>query len=99
MALTRPTILGDGFSQIFLGDPADPAVRFARSTDPGSIADAVLDLIEDPAARQALAQSGERFVRERLSWSRTATETLAVYRAALSVRDIRGPGPHTDGPK
>jgi glycosyltransferase involved in cell wall biosynthesis len=59
----------------------------------------VLDLIEDPAARQALAQSGERFVRERLSWSRTATETLAVYRAALSVRDIRRPGPHTDEPK
>lgn len=85
MALTRPTILGDGFSQIFLGDPADPAVRFARSADPGSIADAVIDLIEDPAARHALAQSGERFVRERLSWARAATETVAVYRTALSA--------------
>jgi glycosyltransferase involved in cell wall biosynthesis len=92
MALTRPTILGDGFSRIFLGDPADPAVRFARSADPGSIADAVIDLIEDPVARHALAESGERFVRERLSWARAAAETIAVYRAALSVRDVRGTG-------
>ncbi|MDA0632106.1 glycosyltransferase family 4 protein [Nonomuraea sp. MCN248] len=86
MALAKPTILGDGFSQIFLGDPAEPAVRYARAADPGSIADAVIGLMEDPAARRALARNGERFVRERLSWSRAAEETIAVYRAALTQR-------------
>ncbi|MFD2357167.1 glycosyltransferase [Nonomuraea ferruginea] len=84
MALARPTILGDGFSRIFLGDPADPAVRYARSADPGSIADAVIDLMADPVARRALADSGERFVRERLSWAGAAKETIAVYRSALA---------------
>src|SRR5690606_10929175 len=67
MALARPVILGDGFSRLFLGDPDRPAVRYVRSADPGSIADAVIDLMHDPAARRALAANGERFVRERLS--------------------------------
>jgi glycogen(starch) synthase len=82
MALARPVILGDGFSRLFLGDPDRPAVRYVRSADPGSIADAVIDLMHDPAARRALAANGERFVRERLSWARTAKETIEVYRAA-----------------
>jgi glycosyltransferase involved in cell wall biosynthesis len=79
MALAKPTVLGDGFSQIFLGDPADP----------GSIADAVIDLMKDPVARRALAENGERFVRERLSWARAAKETIASYRAALAAGDCQ----------
>ncbi|MCC5579025.1 glycosyltransferase family 4 protein [Microtetraspora sp. AC03309] len=89
MALARPTILGDGFSRIFLGDPDRPAVRYARSADPGSIADAVIDLVNDPVACRALAENGERFVRKRLSWARAAGETIAVYRVALAGRDDR----------
>ncbi|MEV4100329.1 glycosyltransferase family 4 protein [Nonomuraea sp. NPDC049649] len=85
MALAKPTILGDGFSRIFLGDPAEPAVRYTR-TDPGAIADAVIGLMNDPAARRALASNGERFVRERLSWARAAEETIAVYQEVLRAR-------------
>ena len=95
MALGRPTILGDGFSRIFLGDPADPAVRYARSADPGSIAEAVLDLMNDPVARRTLAANGERFVRERLSWARTAKETIAIYRATLAAGRDDGPSAAT----
>ncbi|MEV0197105.1 glycosyltransferase family 4 protein [Nonomuraea sp. NPDC050691] len=83
MALARPTILGDGFSRIFLGDPARPAARFVRAADPGDIAAAVIEVMTDPELRRTLAERGERFVRERLSWARAADETLAVYQAVV----------------
>ncbi|GAA1514420.1 glycosyltransferase family 4 protein [Sphaerisporangium rubeum] len=83
MALARPTILGDGFSSIFLGDPDRPAVRFVRSTDPADITRVVVDVMTDPDLRHTLASRGESFVRENLSWRGAADETLAVYRTAL----------------
>jgi glycogen(starch) synthase len=86
MSLGKPTILGDGFPRIFLGDdPAGPAVRFVRGSDPDDIAGAVIAVLTDPELRRALGVRGERFVRERLSWARAADETLAVYRAALAA--------------
>jgi glycosyltransferase involved in cell wall biosynthesis len=85
MALGKPTILGDGFPRLFLGDPELPAVRFVDSTDPEDIARAVIAVMSDGRLRAALAERGERFARERLSWARTADETLAVYRAALAA--------------
>ncbi|GGS56354.1 glycosyl transferase family 1 [Planobispora rosea] len=83
MAMGKPTILGHGFSRIFLGDPARPAARFVRGDDSDDIARAVIELMEDPAARESLAAEGERFVRKQLSWDRTVEETLAVYRGVL----------------
>nr|BFE80149.1 hypothetical protein GCM10020093_027500 [Planobispora longispora] len=79
----KPTILGHGFSRIFLGDPARPAVRFVRGDDPDDIAGTVIELMSDPAARESLAAEGERFVRKQLNWDRTVEETLAVYRSVL----------------
>ncbi|MEV7806999.1 glycosyltransferase family 4 protein [Microbispora sp. NPDC088329] len=89
MALARPVILGDGFSRIFLGDPAEPAVRFVRAADPGDIADGVIEVMTDAGLRRVLAERGERLVRETLSWSRTAKETLAVYAEALAAGSPR----------
>ncbi|MCK2216974.1 glycosyltransferase family 4 protein [Actinomadura sp. ATCC 31491] len=84
MALGRASVLGDGFSRVFLGpDPARPAARFVRATEPADIARGVIEVMSDPALRRALARRGERFVRESLSWERAANETVAVYRAAL----------------
>ncbi|MBG0832968.1 glycosyltransferase family 4 protein [Planomonospora sp. ID67723] len=83
MAMGKPTILGHGFSRIFLGDPARPAARFVRGDDPDDIARVVIELMADPGARESLAVEGERFVRKRLSWNRTTEETLAVYRSVL----------------
>lgn len=84
MALGRATVLGDGFSRIFLGeDPARPAVRFVRAAEPADIARGVIEVMSDEKLRRALGERGERFVRERLSWARAAAETVEVYRAAL----------------
>ncbi|QYC43260.1 Glycogen synthase [Nonomuraea coxensis DSM 45129] len=84
MALGRAAVLGDGFSRIFLGpDPARPAVRFVRASEPADIARGVVEVMSDAALRRTLARRGERFVREELSWERAAAETVAVYRASL----------------
>lgn len=84
MALARPTILGDGFSRIFLDHPDRPAVAFVRSTDPDDIAGTIIEVMTDPALRAALGERGERFVRERLSWVRAAEQTLEIYRSVLA---------------
>ncbi|NUR84928.1 MAG: glycosyltransferase family 4 protein, partial [Nonomuraea sp.] len=84
MALGRATVLGYGFSRIFLGpDPARPAVRFVRATEPADIARGVIEVMSDGRLRRALGERGERFVRKTLSWERAAAETVEVYRAAL----------------
>ncbi|MFI7107577.1 glycosyltransferase family 4 protein [Nonomuraea sp. NPDC050227] len=84
MALGRATVLGDGFSRIFLGDdPARPAARFVRAAEPADIARGIIDVMSDEALRRSLGERGERFVRESLSWERAAAATTAVYRAAL----------------
>ena len=83
MALGKPTILGDGFSRVFLGDPDRPAARYVRAADPEDIARTVIEVMTDPELRRVLGERGERLVRDRLSWARTAEETIAVYRAAL----------------
>ncbi|MFF0861441.1 glycosyltransferase family 4 protein [Nonomuraea sp. NPDC003560] len=83
MAMARPTILGHGFSKVFLGDRDRPAVRFVRADEPGDISRTVIEVMTDPDLRRALAERGERLVRERLSWARAADETHAVYKAAL----------------
>lgn len=83
MALGKPTVLGDGFSRIFLGDPDRPAVRFVRSADPDDIAAGVIEVMTDPRLRKEMGERGERFVRDRLSWARTAATTLEIYRRAM----------------
>jgi glycogen synthase len=84
MALGRATILGDGFSRVFLGpDAGRPAVRFVRASEPADIARGVIEVMTDPALRRALAERGERFVRESLSWERAAAETIEVYRSVV----------------
>ncbi|TMR22528.1 glycosyltransferase family 4 protein [Nonomuraea turkmeniaca] len=87
MALGRATILGDGFSRIFLGpDPARPAARFVRASEPADIARGVIEVMTGTALRRALGDRGERFVRENLSWDRAAADTIEAYRAALKPR-------------
>ncbi len=87
MSLGRPVILGDGFSRLFEGDRDDPAALFVDSTDPSEIAGAITALLDDPDRADRLARAGERLVRERFSWVRTATATLEIYRTVLDERD------------
>ena len=88
MALGRPTILGDGFPRVFLGDPDRPAARYVCSTDPDDIARAVIEVLTDPALRRQLGERGRQLVAERLNWTLTAAQTRAIYRDAAARPDL-----------
>ncbi|MEV0235011.1 glycosyltransferase family 4 protein [Nonomuraea sp. NPDC050786] len=86
MAMGRAAVLGDGFSRLFLGsDPDAPAAYFVRAGEPADIARGVIAVMTDAALRRELAERGERFVRESLSWSRAAAETAEVYQRAAKT--------------
>ena len=49
----------------------------------GPLAGAIRTLLEDPERCQRMGEAGAWQVRKRLSWKRTAEETLALYREAI----------------
>jgi glycosyltransferase involved in cell wall biosynthesis len=68
-----PTVVGDAGVLV----PPD---------DPVALADALLGLAADPAARRRLAERGRARALERFGIERMAQETLAVYRAVAPGR-------------
>ncbi len=87
MSTATPVVLGNGFSQVFLGDPDQPAARYVRAADPAHIAEVTLQVLADPQLRRDLGERGRALVRERFDWRRTAEATLAVYRCAARDPD------------
>jgi glycosyltransferase involved in cell wall biosynthesis len=58
----------------------------APPDDPSALAEALLDLVGDPAQRRRLGAAGYQRVRERFTADRMVEETLQVYREALAER-------------
>ena len=54
--------------------------------DPGSLADAVLGLLRDPAARRRLGDAGRAWVVRERSWAAVAARALALCEAAARER-------------
>jgi glycosyltransferase involved in cell wall biosynthesis len=52
--------------------------RLVRAGKPGAMAEAVLDLIQDPAARTAMGQAARAHA-ETFAWPRVAKQILSVY--------------------
>jgi D-inositol-3-phosphate glycosyltransferase len=50
---------------------------------PAVLAQALAELLRDPARRRVLGQAGARRVRRRFSWDRVAAQTLAAYQDLL----------------
>jgi glycosyltransferase involved in cell wall biosynthesis len=69
-ATCLPEVCGDGAHYF---DPVHPS----------AMAQAILEVVNDPALATRLAQAGAR-VAARYSWERCADQTLAVYRQALA---------------
>lgn len=94
MSLGRPTILGEGFSTLFEGDPARPAVRFVDATDPAQIAAAVSAVLTQPDEASELGDRARTLVRERFSWERAARDTERIYRGVVAAsRPVDRVGP------
>jgi glycosyltransferase involved in cell wall biosynthesis len=51
--------------------------------DPGALATAIVELLNDPAERARLSEGGRRRVLDRYTWRRTAEGSLAEYRETL----------------
>lgn len=53
--------------------------------DAAALARALGDLLDDPARRHTLAESGRRFVLENVTWERIAARTRTIYESILSA--------------
>src|SRR5258708_26867199 len=52
------------------------------ANDPRAVADAILELLADPARASAMGAAGLKRVRERFTWPAIAERTEAAYEAA-----------------
>jgi SAM-dependent methyltransferase len=58
---------------------------------PSGIADAVADILGDPAHAAAMGEAGRRLVDEQFSWSMVAARTAALYESVITSKRIVGP--------
>ena len=81
LAFGRPMVLSDvgGFSEI----AERGAARAVSPEDPEALAIALRELLDDPAARQSLAEGATREASTVSSWERIAEATMALYRELL----------------
>jgi starch synthase len=74
-----PEVVDDGVTGTLVHyDAADPAGFEA------ALADAVNDMVGDPARAQAYGQAGRRRCIDEFSWARIAEQTLEIYRAVVA---------------
>ncbi|HEX5376685.1 MAG TPA: glycosyltransferase family 4 protein [Solirubrobacterales bacterium] len=78
LAFGKPMVLSavGGFPEV----AATGAARLVRPEDPAGLAEALNDLVADPAARARLARSASEAAAGPYSWDAVAAQTLALYR-------------------
>src|SRR5581483_7196391 len=82
MACGAPVLVSDGGS---LPEVAGDAARVFRAQDPGSMAQAIREVLLDPALQNSMIMRGKELV-ARYSWEKAARETLQMYTGALQSR-------------
>jgi len=80
MACGVPTVATTGGA---LPEVVSDAGRLVPPGDPAAIADAVCDLLADPAARSRLGDRARERVCQAFDWDEAARETAAIYREAI----------------
>jgi glycosyltransferase involved in cell wall biosynthesis len=65
------------------GLPLEEGKHIVRADEPGDFARAVLELLEDPARREALGDAGRTLMEERFSWAQVAREFEQYCRRAV----------------
>ncbi len=88
MAAGVPVVASDlpGYRSVLRGGEAG---RLVAAGEPGLLADALYDLLQDPEERRRLAAAG-LVAAQRLSWSRVTDEIIAAYDDAVAVGDRPG---------
>jgi glycosyltransferase involved in cell wall biosynthesis len=70
---------------------ADGAASFVSANDVRALADAIADLIDDPARRSALGAQGRRRVHDALCWPFAADALIDCYGALFGTSAPRSP--------
>ena len=83
LAFGKPMILSDvgGFREVVEDHGAG---RLVAPGDPGALADAIGELLADPAERERLAERARAAAAGPYSWDSVAERTLAVYEEVLA---------------
>ncbi len=83
MAFAKPIVQFDVTEGRF---SAQDASLYARANDSGDLADKIVQLIDDPALREAMGAYGKRRVHADLGWEHQVAPLLAAYELALAKR-------------
>jgi glycosyltransferase involved in cell wall biosynthesis len=71
---------------------AADAALYATPNDPAHIAELVMELLDDPERRARMGKIGQERVAGELSWTNSARNLLAAYKAASDGRGVDGQG-------
>jgi glycosyltransferase involved in cell wall biosynthesis len=80
MAFGKPQVLFDVREGRF---SAGDAARYVPENSSERLGDAILELLDDPAARERLGALGRERIRTELNWDRSVEQLLRAYRVAL----------------
>lgn len=80
MAFGKPQVLFDVHEGRF---SAGDAARYVPENSSERLGDAILELLDDPAARERLGAIGRERIRTELNWERSVEQLLHAYRVAL----------------
>jgi len=81
MALGKPVVL---FDRLEGRRSAGAAGVYAVANDPASLADALVELLNDPERRARLGRAGRTRIETELSWQHQRDALLQAYKALLT---------------
>lgn len=81
MAFGKPQVMFDVREGRF---SAGGAAAYVPGASPADLGDALVDLLDDPAARERMGALGKARIQTELNWERSVEELLRAYRAALA---------------
>jgi glycosyltransferase involved in cell wall biosynthesis len=77
-AAGRPVVL-HRLPSLKVLEEAIPALRFVAPGDPGALAAALLELLEDPATRERLGRESRAAVQDKFDWTRIARRCVEMF--------------------
>ena len=80
MACRVPVICTTGGA---LPEVAGDAARLVPPGNASALRDAILELLDDPSQREALAEKGYERVLKEFTWEKTALRTVEAYREII----------------
>jgi glycosyltransferase involved in cell wall biosynthesis len=86
MALAKPIVQFDLTEGRF---SAQEASAYAKRNDPGDLAAKIIELIDDPARREAMGAYGRQRVESELEWRFEVPKLLAAYESLWPLRSPR----------